>query len=203
MIASSGQSADYPLLIRREGHSLRRIERHTWGSKAILSRLSHVLTLLIITSQIFLTASKALAGEDEMTLYLQPSAGLWLAEAVDARWGGRLGANIGLSPSLSLAIEAGGNTGSLAPAANFDLQGGLVMALDLFRTVPFLEVLTGVEYGVGRFTPLLTFGLGAEYLITPSWSIGLLGRIPLLQGAPSTPALRPQLGLRLGWRHDL
>ena len=148
------------------------------------------------------TPGRALADEDEYSLYAQPSAGHWGANASDTRMGLALGAQLGLSPAANAVLEFGSSMNSDGSQASTGLQFGLSYGLDTFRVIPFIQILAGLEYQMASFTPSLSIGLGADYLINPSLSVGLNFRATPIDGLDIS-GIRHQLGLRISWHREL
>ena len=58
----------------------------------------------------------------------------------------------------------------------FELLGGIVYAFDVFAAIPFAEALGGFVTGTGGVQPTARLGLGVDYLVTRTVSIGIVGR---------------------------
>jgi len=126
------------------------------------------------------------------------------AYARDVRLGS--GAALGLAGSLGLddawavglTVRGAGHQG---PQGTLALLGGVTYALDMLRLVPFVDLGLGVAAGTGRAGGGYHVGLGAEYLMTRRWAIGLAGRwhhYPLRFAGADAMSLAT-VGLRLGW----
>ena len=158
------------------------------------------------------TSWSALAGEDEAVISLEGGYG-YLTEAEPLAplhgGGGGLTAALGISDALWL----GGSVGlSVHPSAD-DRPGvrliegfaGLVAALDVLRTIPFVEVMLGGVFGQqdsgSKLSPTVRLGAGADYLVTPALSLGAVFR-----WRPVSDELGGQLltvSIRIGWRIEL
>jgi hypothetical protein len=142
----------------------------------------------------------AIAAEEEWLIAAEPG---WSWESgVDAhRLGGGLTAALGLSPA-AWAFVGGAARAPISPAVGvgWEAVAGVQLALDVLRTIPFLEVGGGVA-GVGdRLGPLLRVGIGADHLITPSLGLGAVVRVRALAGVDEARGL--SLALRLTWRDE-
>lgn len=57
-----------------------------------------------------------------------------------------------------------------------DAQLGVVAAFDVLRWVPFGELTVGVSGRTEALVPAPRLGLGIEYLLDPTWSLGAVAR---------------------------
>ena len=125
-----------------------------------------------------LTPDWAVAGEDELILAVEPGySALDSAGGVDHGLGLAASAWLGTEGPLWLAASTGltGQFGVDDPLA-LEAMVGLVYAFDVFVAIPFLEAQGGFVYGPA-FRPTARFGLGLDYLVTRTVSIGAVGRI--------------------------
>ncbi len=120
----------------------------------------------------------ASAGEDEAIIAVEPSyAILNRADGVAHGIGVSASAWLGTDSSFWLAASTGtsGHFGREQPL-NFELLGGVVYAFDVFTAIPFAEAYGGVIIGEGGPQPTARFGLGADYLVMRTVSLGLVAR---------------------------
>ncbi|MBK8013637.1 MAG: hypothetical protein IPK13_20075 [Deltaproteobacteria bacterium] len=89
----------------------------------------------------------------ETAAWLGLTDALWLAASSSAAW--RLG---------SLGDDRAARTMGT-------LEAGIVVALDVFRTMPFLELMGGASLGTS-VEPTFRVGLGAEYFVSRTISLG-------------------------------
>lgn len=119
-------------------------------------------------------------------------------EIADGRGAGRLGATAWFGQSQWVWLQAGAS-GNLTEDGRlgFELEGGGVVALDVLRWVPWVELGAGAGRSAGRTGFLLRGGLGVDYLLGPNWAVGLAARgLGILQDDPQA------LGsLELRWVH--
>jgi hypothetical protein len=121
----------------------------------------------------------ALADEGEWVLALEPEVGVF-----DPSGGGdnELGAGgqatfwIGLSPASWLFASTGAEVSLTEGPEIGEAVVGAVAALDVLRTIPFLEAGGGLSLVRGEVMPLLRLGLGADYLVSPTFSVGAVVR---------------------------
>ncbi len=89
--------------------------------------------------------------------------------------GGELSVGYGLLEGITLFAYGG-----VFPVISSELMltsgGGLTVAIDVLRTVPFVEVAGGVALRGGRTSGTFRAGLGADYFVTPELCVGLILR---------------------------
>jgi len=148
-----------------------------------------------------LCSESARAEEDELLFHLEPAWAL-ARTGEDTRHGagGELSASLGLSSSGWVHFSAGGFHFFDGPTV-FEALSGVVAALDVLRTIPFIEVLGGLEVVDGAVSPLVRLGVGADYLITPEISMGAALRFRPLTGSELHRPI--SAGLRLSWRLEI
>lgn len=122
------------------------------------------------------------AAEDELVIAVEPGYAGVTAEDTDQHgFGGAGSVWLGLSDELWLAgsVGAGHARGGEMkdPTTFFEVFGGLTVALDVFRTIPFLEAQIGMVATDDSLSPTFRVGLGADYFVTRTISLGLVGRI--------------------------
>ncbi|MCK6548204.1 hypothetical protein L6R52_20310 [Myxococcota bacterium] len=143
----------------------------------------------------------AAAAEEELVLALEP--GWALTSAADARHGASadLSAWLGVTEVLWLSASAGAHHLPADPSQSlWELYAGLVAALDVLRTIPFFEAQLGVTADGGTLAPGIRVGLGADYLISPTVSVGAVVRWRTLAdelGADGLLTAQVRLALRI------
>ena len=147
----------------------------------------------------------AAADDDEWVIAAEPDYALHTAPGTDASHGtgGNLSAWFGVSEAAWLTVSAGAWTylGEVAPPTVFEAVGGLVVALDVLRVIPFLEAAAGANIIDGVPTPVLRVGVGADYLVSEALSIGGVVRYrPLFDtGGDQMVTIGLRVGLRGEW----
>jgi hypothetical protein len=93
--------------------------------------------------------------------------------------GGRLDGRYGITDALSAGVAVGsvwwsrhGHTTRVSSAS-----GGLTLAFDVLRTVPFVSLGVAAADVGGDLSLGGELNAGAEYLLDPKWSLGLIGRL--------------------------
>jgi hypothetical protein len=133
---------------------------------------------------ILLLSPAAFGAEDELLLGIEPTYGL-LAGATDRHGaGGHLSLSLGLTDAIWLTLAGGGtrqlSRGDLEGLTMLEAFGGLTVALDVLRTIPFIEGLIGVVgakvAGSTKISPTVRLGVGFDFLLTPSVSLGAVFR---------------------------
>lgn len=166
--------------------------------RAVLAPISASIALLSAVGPAL--PGTAIAAEEEWLIAAEPG---WSWESgVDAhRLGGGLTASLGLSPA-AWAFVGGAARAPISPAAGlgWEAVAGVQLALDVLRTIPFLEVGGGVAGVDDRVGPLLRVGLGADHLLTPNLGVGAVVRVRALAGVDEARGL--SLALRLSWRDE-
>lgn len=165
----------------------------------------------------------ARAEQRELSIGLQPAYGLtYIDERSPSGGGGILHLGYGITDALSVQIQGGLTAHPLAesmdemhmktlPAGTlltWQASAGVAYALDIVRIVPFFEASLGVlgtlkrtKEGAERtLNAGVSLGLGADYLITRRWAVGVairyhaaltdLGRIPIYLTAGPRVILR-------------
>ena len=144
------------------------------------------------------------ADEGEWVLGIEPQLGLFSAAGDDAELqlgaGGQLSFWIGLSDAAWLFVAGGVEVGLDGGPTVGEGIAGAVAALDVLRTIPFIELGAGADLIGGELAPLLRLGVGADYLITPDLSFGAVARYRPLFGREGESWLT--FSLRLGFRGD-
>jgi hypothetical protein len=119
----------------------------------------------------------AFGAEDELVLALEPGWSLTSADDAAHGVGGDLSAWLGITEVLWLSASAGGHHLFTEPSRDlWEAWAGLVAALDVLRTIPFVEAQLGVTGDGGALAPGVRLGLGADYLVGPTVSAGVVVR---------------------------
>lgn len=147
--------------------------------------------------------SVAFAGEDELVLAIEPAYAL-LSRPEDSKHGGGADASVwfGVSETIWLAASGGAFAGFADTSAIGEACGGIALAFDVFRIIPYGEAMIGALFSNGEIAPSLRFAIGADYLISPSLAVGLVARYRPLPDVIGGDAL-VTAGLRLALRYEL
>ena len=145
--------------------------------------------------------TSASAADDEWILALEPAWGLYDAQETHHGVGGQLSGWLGVTDAVWAFASVGGLYLPGAEDPVLEAGGGVVLALDVYRTIPFIEVAAGLNVLGDRYAPLLRLGVGADYLVTPSVSLGAVVRYRPLFGTLEREGL-VSVGVRLGWRGE-
>ncbi|MEQ8274303.1 MAG: hypothetical protein RMA76_44390 [Deltaproteobacteria bacterium] len=129
-----------------------------------------------------LVSATANAAEDELVLAVEPGWALLTTDPVEQHGGGGgLSAWLGLNDELWLALSAGASAvparDPLPSAVLYEAFGGIVAALDVFSTIPFLEAQAGFVATKDAVSPTIRFGVGADYFITRTITVGAVVRV--------------------------
>ncbi|MCC7385455.1 MAG: hypothetical protein IT384_26635 [Deltaproteobacteria bacterium] len=142
-----------------------------WLARAVVA-LSACLGVLPAA----LLPSAAVADDDEWLLALEPGLGLFSAAdpavALRAGLGGEASLWLGVDEAAWIFLSGGAEQSLGDGPAIGEAAAGLALAIDVLRTIPFLEVAGGLGWHSGDLAPLLRLGLGADYLLSPSFSVG-------------------------------
>lgn len=135
--------------------------------------LAAIATIIAVST----AASSTFAGEDELIAAVEPGYAGLDASGLKSGFGGSASLWIGTDTPFWVAGSAGvtGHFG-LDDPVTFELLGGIVYAFDVFAVIPFAEVLGGFITGTGGLQPTARFGLGVDYLVTRTVSVGVVGR---------------------------
>jgi hypothetical protein len=144
------------------------------------------------------------AAEEEIVLAFEPGYGLLAGKDTHGA-GVQLSVWAVVSEAFWLAasagelvfFESGGNRRGLT-----ELAAGLVAAFDVLRTIPFAELMIGLDASGGTLVPTFRAGVGADYLISRKVSIGGVARYRPLNDQISSHGLLT-IQLRLSWRFEL
>jgi hypothetical protein len=158
---------------------------------------------------LLLIASPATAAEDEVVLAIEPAYALVTADVDLHGAGGHVTASYGLTDSVWLTASVGGSR----QFGRKDIEGrslleafaGITVAIDVFRTIPFVEVLIGAAGaridGVTNIDPTVRLGGGFDFLLTPDISLGAVFRFRPVSDALGDSYLTADA--RLAWRVEL
>lgn len=173
----------------------------SWQRTRVMARAlpSSIVALLA------LSPSSAAADEGEWVVSAEPQLGFFTGSARDASTelgaGGQASLWLGLSPAAWIFASAGGEASLGEGPSILEAIGGAVVALDVLRVIPFLELGAGADIVGGEVAPLLRLGVGADYLFSPSFSMGVVGRYRPLFGREGEDWVT--VSLRLSFRGEL
>jgi hypothetical protein len=149
--------------------------------------------------------------EGDWQIGLSPQLALQFPTGSGVVFGG--GARLDARHGLTDALSAWGALASTwfpegGPARFSTISGGLALAYDVVRVVPFVDLgvaLLDHDLGRGRTQALgFEIAVGAEYLIDPVWSLALTARwqafVAHLGGMGSGVGGLPIAALRLAYR---
>ncbi len=161
---------------------------------------------LALTAALLLSApAPALADEGEWVLALEPDFGAFTGAIDGGRgtaigFGGQAAFWLGLTTATWLFVDGGAHQALSGGPLIGETAGGVVVALDVLRTIPFAEIGLGADIRGERVEPVLRLGLGADFLVNKSFSIGLVGRYRPVFGSDgeSWYTLSLRIGLRGG-----
>jgi hypothetical protein len=145
--------------------------------------------------------STAWAAEEELVLGIEPGYAL-LTTPAGAKHGGvaDLSAWLGITETIALAISAGTAAGFSEQDAIIEALGGIVLALDVFRVIPYGEAMIGAYLANDTLAPSYRLGVGADYLISPSFAVGVVARyrgLPDMLGGDGLFTAQLRLALRI------
>jgi hypothetical protein len=150
-------------------------------------------------------AREARADKDELTVAIEPGYAT-VTDPSGARLhggGGTATLLYGLDNVAWLTASAGAF--GFAPSGKVLIEGfgGVTAAFDVLRVVPFAELALGVTArSGGTVEPALRLGLGADYLLSPRFSLGLVARWHPLFGGSAVESLWTA-GFRIGIHAEL
>lgn len=126
----------------------------------------------------FLLAVPSLASgaEGEVVVAAEPG---WAIQSAPARTDHNFGAGASLWMGLTDSVWAAASLGFTGPGGDFrsvEACGGLVLALDVLRIIPFLEAQAGLLASGEETTALVRLGFGADYFLTERLSLGAVAR---------------------------
>ncbi len=161
---------------------------------------------LLFLAPALVSAGPAWADEHEWLLVAEPTFGVYhgpvAGEQVTAPGGGgALAAWLGVTSAAWLFASAGAYVHSDDAPVVGEALGGLALALDVLRAIPFAEVGIGGTLVEGEPVPVLRVGLGLDYLVTSSFVVGAAARYRPAFGRGDEDWWT--LSLRFGWRDEL
>ncbi len=164
------------------------------------------MRLAWVTLVLLFISGPAWALEDEVIFGLEPQYALFTVPEGSRHGGaGDVSAWFGINDFIWLAASGGisfyPSALELDRSIQWQAHGGVVASLDVLRTIPFVEAMIGIVGEGSQLDPSLRVGVGADYLINPSWSIGGLVRFRPLTGALGRNILN--VGLRVTYRIEL
>jgi hypothetical protein len=161
------------------------------------------------------------AEERELGLFVEPRYGhLTVGGQGSSGGGGTLQGTYGLTDSLALQLTGGALAHPLAAEAGvaemgrtavfWNVSAGVVYALDIVRIVPYFEAALGLAglSGAGaepgtELHLLFSLGVGGDYLINRTWSVGGGLRYGTFLTDPGRAPFYLMVGPRIGARFSL
>lgn len=169
----------------------------------------------------------ARAEQRELSLHLQPVYGItYMDDRSPSGGGGTLGIGYGITDAVGVQLHGGATVHPLAggpdpqdktkmrPDATlltWHASAGITYALDIVRIVPFFEASVGV-LGTVTLSPQgaqqtvnagISLGLGADYLLTRRWAVGVALRYYAFVTDPARIPLYLTVGPRVLLRFGL
>jgi hypothetical protein len=155
------------------------------------------LAALVLLLSLLGSSAPVRAEQRELAIGVEPLYGLtYIDQRTPSGGGGDLHISYGITDALAVQVQ-GGATAHPLQAAMVNMQqllpgtlvtwqasAGIVYALDVVRIVPFFEATLGIlgtwtqtSAGVSNtFSVGASLGLGADYLITRRWAVGVVAR---------------------------
>jgi len=138
---------------------------------------------LLICPLLFAIPSLAWGAEGEAVVAVEPG---WAIQSAPERTEHTFAAGASLWLGLTDSVWAAASLGFTGPGGDFrsvEACGGLVLALDVLRVIPFLEAQAGLLASGEQTTALVRLGFGADYFLTERLSVGAVARYrPLPSG---------------------
>lgn len=200
------------------------VPKRSFMSEALL-RLRALPILALALATVALAAPTAVQAEQrDLTFGLQPSYGLtYIDDRNPSGGGGTLHVSYGITDAVGVQLQGGLTAHPLAALMDdmnmlpggllltWQASAGIVYALDIVRIVPFFEASLGV-LGIWMRTDdkkLQTsvaagasLGLGADYLISRRWAVGVAVRyhafLTNISQIPIYLTVGPRLTVRFG-----
>ncbi|MFH2006149.1 MAG: hypothetical protein ABI333_06150 [bacterium] len=179
----------------------------------MISRGRNVAALLLATTLLLTASRPARAGEDE--LVVAPSLAYSVLRADGAeRHGGAVYLDIDLGLTDSWSVRWSGHYSAHAVTGdNSDLLSagalafGALYTIDVLKVVPYISLSVGVSAlgGAGqglRWNCEMSVGIGIDYLVSRSFSVGLELRYQALVPDIERYPLFLGVGVRLAWRRQ-
>lgn len=167
-----------------------------------LGRRYGLASAALVLSPSLLSEGVAAAGEDELVLALEPAYAVLTRDGSTHGGGAEASVWIGLTEALWLTASGGilgFDRGQDLPDLLYEGAGGIVAALDVLRTIPFVEAAVAALASEDAIVPSVRVGLGADYLVSPALSIGAVIRYRPLADELRSDSLFT-LHLRVSWR---
>lgn len=155
---------------------------------------------------LMLPATAARADEREWLLVLEPTLAVYQTTAggqdtTAVGAGGSAVAWFGLTSAAWLFASVGAAAHVDEAPVVGEAVGGLALALDVLRAVPFVDVGLGGSLVDGEAVPVLRLGVGLDYLVTSHVLVGAVARYRPAFGRGDEDWWT--VSLRLGWRDEL
>lgn len=118
----------------------------------------------------------ARGAEGEAVVAVEPG---WAIQSAPERTDHSFGAGASVWLGLTDSVWAAASVGFTGPGGDFrsvEACGGLVLALDVLRIIPFLEAQAGLLASGEEATALVRLGFGADYFLTERLSLGAVAR---------------------------
>lgn len=187
--------------------------------------MSRLQAGLLVCLCVLGASTRAGAEERELALFIEPRYGHLTLDGQGASGGGgTLQGTYGLTDSLALQLTGGALAHPVALATEpgaaemartgtavfWNVSAGVVYALDIVRIVPYFEASLGLA-GLSGAGPeggtelhlLLSLGVGGDYLINRTWSIGGGLRYGTFLTDPGRAPFYLMVGPRIGARFSL
>jgi hypothetical protein len=162
--------------------------------------------------------ANARAEQRELAIGVQPAYGLtYIDERSPSGGGGIAHLSYGITDAVGIQLQGGATVHPLSalmddmhmlPAGlltTWQASAGVVYALDIVRVVPFFEASVGIlgtlmqtDAGIQRTLDAgISLGLGADYLITRRWAVGVAIRYHAFLTDPSKIPIYLTVGPRV------
>lgn len=182
------------------------------------------LPIVALASVVLAAPTAVQAEQRDLTIGLQPSYGLtYIDDRTPSGGGGTLHVSYGITDAVGVQLQGGVTAHPLAAVMDdmnmlpggllltWQASAGIVYALDIVRIVPFFEANIGVlgawirtddkkiQSSVAAGASL---GLGADYLISRRWAVGVAVRyhafLTNISQIPIYLTVGPRLTVRFG-----
>lgn len=182
------------------------------------------LPIVAVASVVMAAPTAVQAEQRDLTVGLQPSYGLtYIDDRTPSGGGGTLHVSYGITDAVGVQLQGGVTAHPLAAVMDdmnmlpggllltWQASAGIVYALDIVRIVPFFEANIGVlgawirtddkklQSSVAAGASL---GLGADYLISRRWAVGVAVRyhafLTNISQIPIYLTVGPRLTVRFG-----
>lgn len=120
--------------------------------------------------------SLGVAAEGEAVVAAEPGLAILSApESTDHAFAASASVWLGLTDAVWAAAGLG-FSGPGGEAKTVEAVGGLIVALDVLRIIPFGELMAGILTHGDQSTALVRLGFGADYFLTDRLSLGAVAR---------------------------